>query len=49
MTSYVCKDCKMRFPSERRLDTHRARAHPRKRRTARDPGGYWQDSVGAGL
>lgn len=41
LTEYKCKDCKMRFGTERRLEIHRKIAHPKKRRTSK--GGYWSD------
>ena len=42
---YTCKECKMEFSEEKRLERHFARAHPPKRKIV-DPSEYWHDPGG---
>ena len=44
---HICKECKMKFDDEKRLERHLVKAKPKKRRFS-NPDEYWHDP-GAGI
>ena len=41
----VCKECKMEFDEEVKLERHKIKAHPKKRKFVH-PSEYWHDPGG---